>query len=263
MITIENVSVKYKKTVLKDVNIKASNGECIGLLGLNGSGKSTLLSAIAGIKNPASGKITTEGKIGFVTQENALIDELTAYDNILMWTSMKKDAIMKALQGPELSILKVSDFINVKVRNMSGGMKKRLALASVIITAHLLSPLQKPTAEHVDNALKAMERAGVLELKDRDYSHLSGGEQQLVLIARAVSQNSDILLMDEPLAALDIPAKSDILKFIDAFKANGGIIFIASHEAEVFEHCDKVYHLKDGKLVETDKSRPVAEVINA
>ena len=209
MITIENVSVKYKKTVLNDVNIKASNGECIGLLGLNGSGKSTLLSAIAGIKKPASGKITTEGKIGFVTQENALIDELTAYDNILMWTSMKKDDILKALQGPELSILKVSDFINVKVRNMSGGMKKRLALASVIITG------------------------------------------------------PDILLMDEPLAALDIPAKSDILKFIDAYKAKGGIVFIASHEAEVFDHCDKIYHLKDGKLVQIDRSRPVAEVINA
>ena len=209
MITIENVSVKYKKTVLNDVNIKASNGECIGLLGLNGSGKSTLLSAIAGIKKPASGKITTEGKIGFVTQENALIDELTAYDNILMWTSMKKDDILKALQGPELSILKVSDFINVKVRNMSGGMKKRLALASVIITG------------------------------------------------------PDILLMDEPLAALDIPAKSDILKFIDAYKAKGGIVFIASHEAEVFDHCDKIYHLKDGTLVQIDRSRPVAEVINA
>ena len=209
MITIDNVSVKYKKTVLTEVNIQAQKGECIGLLGLNGSGKSTLLSAIAGIKKPSSGKITTEGKIGFVTQENALIDELTAYDNILMWTSMKKDDIMKALQGPELSILKVSDFINVKVRNMSGGMKKRLALASVIITG------------------------------------------------------PDILLMDEPLAALDIPAKSDILKFIDAFKANGGIIFIASHEAEVFGHCDKVYHLKDGKLVQIDRSRPVAEVINA
>ncbi len=208
MITIENVSVKYKKTVLKDVNIKALNGECIGLLGLNGSGKSTLLSAIAGIKKPASRKITTEGKIGFVTQENALIDELTAYDNLLMWTSMKKDGIMKALQGPELSILKVNDFIKVKVRNMSGGMKKRLALASVIITG------------------------------------------------------PDILLMDEPLAALDIPAKSDILIFIDAFKAKGGIIFIASHEAEVFEHCDKIYHLKDGKCTLVDKSRSVTEIIN-
>ena len=208
MITIENVSVKYKKTVLKDVNIKASNGECIGLLGLNGSGKSTLLSAIAGIKKPASGKITTEGKIGFVTQENALIDELTAYDNLLMWTSMKKDDILKAINGPKLSILKVNDFINVKVRNMSGGMKKRLALASVIITG------------------------------------------------------PDILLMDEPLAALDIPAKSDILKFIDSFKADCGIVFIASHEAEVFRHCDTVYHLKDGKCIEADKNRQVVDIIN-
>ena len=157
MVNIDNVSVKYKKTVLTNVNITAGNGECIGLLGLNGSGKSTLLSAVSGIKKPASGKIYIEGKTGFVTQENALIDELTAYDNILMWTSMKKDEILKALNGPELSILKVSDFINVRVRNMSGGMKKRLALASVIITG------------------------------------------------------PDVLLMDEPLAALDIPAKSDIL----------------------------------------------------
>ena len=193
MVNIDNVSVKYKKTVLTNVNITAGNGECIGLLGLNGSGKSTLLSAVSGIKKPASGKIYIEGKTGFVTQENALIDELTAYDNILMWTSMKKDEILKALNGPELSILKVSDFINVRVRNMSGGMKKRLALA---------------------------------------------------------------------LAALDIPAKSDILKFIDAFKAKGGIVFIASHEAEVFDHCDKIYHLKDGKCTLVDKSRSVSEIIN-
>ena len=208
MVNIDNVSVKYKKTVLTNVNITAGNGECIGLLGLNGSGKSTLLSAVSGIKKPASGKIYIEGKTGFVTQENALIDELTAYDNILMWTSMKKDEILKALNGPELSILKVSDFINVRVRNMSGGMKKRLALASVIITG------------------------------------------------------PDVLLMDEPLAALDIPAKSDILTFIDAFKAKGGIVFIASHEAEVFDHCDKIYHLKDGKCTLVDKSRSVSEIIN-
>lgn len=208
MVNIEKVSCKYKKTVLTDVNITAERGQCIGLLGLNGSGKSTLLSAISGIKKPAAGKIYIEGKTGFVTQENALIDELSAYDNILMWTSMKKEEILKALQGPELSILKVSDFINVKVRNMSGGMKKRLALASVIITG------------------------------------------------------PDVLLMDEPLAALDIPAKNDILKFIDAFKAKGGIVFIASHEAEVFDHCDKIYHLKDGKCVPVDKTRSVSEIIN-
>lgn len=207
MVNIDNVSMKYKKTVLNEVNITAQKGECIGLLGLNGSGKSTLLSAIAGIKKPASGRIKVEGKTGFVTQENALIDELNAYDNLLMWTSMKKDEIMSALKGPELSMLKVSDYINVKVRNMSGGMKKRLALASVLITG------------------------------------------------------PDVLLMDEPLAALDIPAKNDILKFIDVFKKNGGIIFIASHDESVFDHCDKVYHLKDGKCTLLDKSKRVSEIV--
>ena len=207
MVSIDNVSVKYKKTILKEVNIEASKGECIGLLGLNGSGKSTLLSAIAGLKKPSSGRIKVEGKTGFVTQENALIDELNAYDNLLMWTSFKKDEIMKALNGPELSMLKVTDYINVKVRNMSGGMKKRLALASVLITG------------------------------------------------------PDILLMDEPLAALDIPAKQDILKFIDVFKQGGGTIFIASHDEGVFDHCDKVYHLKDGKCTLLDKSTRVSQIV--
>jgi ABC-2 type transport system ATP-binding protein len=208
MVTVDNVTVKYKKTVLREVNIKAEKGQCIGLLGLNGTGKSSLLSVIGGLKKPAAGKVITEGKTGFVTQENALIDELSAYDNILMWTSMKKPDIMKALNGPELSVLKVADFINVKVRNMSGGMKKKLALASVIITG------------------------------------------------------PDVLLLDEPLAALDIPTKTEILNFIDMFKEKGGIIFIASHDESVFKHCDKIYHLKDGKLVEADKSRPVSEIIN-
>lgn len=208
MVNIENVSVKYKKTVLQDVNIHAENGQCIGLLGLNGSGKSSLLSVIGGLKKPASGRVFSDGKTGFVTQENALIEELNAIDNIRMWTSMKKKDIIEALQGPELSILKVSDFLKVKVRNMSGGMKKKLALASVIITG------------------------------------------------------PDVLLLDEPLAALDIPAKRDILKFLDAFKSKGGIIFIASHDEAVFNHCDKIYHLKDGKMVEADKSKPVSEIVD-
>ena len=208
MVSIENVTVKYKKTVLNNVSIHADNGQCVGLLGLNGSGKSTLLSAIAGIKKIKSGKITCDGKVGFVTQENALIDELTAYDNLLMWTSMKKDEILKALDTPELKILKVKGFLNVKVKNMSGGMKKKLALASVIIT--------KP----------------------------------------------NILLLDEPLAALDIPAKHDIVRFIDTFKADGGIIFVSSHEEGIFAHCDKIYHLKNGEAIEIDKSGAVTEIIS-
>lgn len=192
IVTVEKVSLKYKKAVLTDVSINAEKGEVIGLLGLNGSGKSTLLSAIAGLRKPSSGSIKVNGKAGFVTQENALIDELTAMDNLKMWTHLSKQDILKELTETELSILKVNEFIDLKVKRMSGGMKKRLAIASVL--------LSKP----------------------------------------------DILLMDEPLAALDIPAKNDIINFIDSFRSKGGTVFIASHSEELFKHCSKIYLLKNG-----------------
>jgi ABC-2 type transport system ATP-binding protein len=192
IVTVENISLKYKKTVLTNVTISANKGEVIGLLGLNGSGKSTLLSAIAGLRRPSSGTVKVEGKAGFVTQENALIDELTAMDNLKMWTPLSRQEILKELTDTELSILKVADFIDLKVKRMSGGMKKRLAIASVL--------LAKP----------------------------------------------DILLMDEPLAALDIPAKNDIINFIDSFKNKGGTVFIASHSEELFKHCSRIYLLKNG-----------------
>ena len=208
IVTVENVSLKYKKTVLTDVSMSAAKGEVVGLLGLNGSGKSTLLSAISGLRKPSSGTIKTDGKTGFVTQENALIDELTAMDNLKMWTPLSKQEILNELTSTELSILKVSDFINVKVKRMSGGMKKRLAIASVL--------LAKP----------------------------------------------DILLLDEPLAALDIPAKNDIIRFIDSFRSEGGTVFIASHSEELFKHCSKVYLLKKGKAVLLSEGISPAEALN-
>ena len=178
IVTIENVSLKYKKTVLTDVTISAGKGEVIGLLGLNGSGKSTLLSAIA-----------------------------TAMDNLKMWTPLSKAEILKELTETELSILKVNEFIDLKVKRMSGGMKKRLAIASVL--------LSKP----------------------------------------------DILLMDEPLAALDIPAKNDIINFIDSFRAKGGTVFIASHSEEMFKHCSKIYLLKNGVSTLLPAGTPPAEAL--
>ena len=208
VVSVENVSLKYKKAVLDNVTISAAKGEVVGLLGLNGSGKSTLLSAVAGLRKPASGTIKVTGKAGFVTQENALIDELTAMDNLKMWTPLSKQEILKELTETELSILKVSDFINLKVKRMSGGMKKRLAIASVL--------LAKP----------------------------------------------DILLMDEPLAALDIPAKNDIINFIDSFRAKGGTVFIASHSEEMFKHCSKIYLLKKGQAVLLPPGTSPAEALN-
>jgi len=208
MVEVKGVCARYRKTVLDNVDLTASSGECIGLLGLNGSGKSTLLSCIAGIKKPQKGSIKIDGKAGFVTQENALIDELNAIDNIMMWTPLKRVEIEKALESPELSILKVKDFAKVKVKNMSGGMKKRVALTSVLIT--------KP----------------------------------------------DVLLLDEPLAALDIPAKKDIIRIIDQFTSSGGTVIVASHDEELLSHCSSVYYLDKGKAKLLHSDAVIDEVIN-
>lgn len=208
MVEIKDLTLNYKKSVLTGVNITADKGECIGLLGLNGSGKSTLLTAIAGIKKPAAGTVKVGGKVGFVTQENALIEELSGIDNLMMWSPLSKKDILKALTDSEAAVLKTKDFIDLKVRRMSGGMKKRLAITSVIL------------------------------------------------------EHPDVLLLDEPLAALDIPAKKDIISFIDTFKSGGGTVFVASHSEDIFAHCDRVYYLHDGKCEELPEGQSIAGALN-
>ena len=205
MLSLSHVTLKYrKKTILQDVSFDAAPGQTIGLLGMNGSGKSTLLLSIAGVKKPAEGTILLEGKsyaddprsynssVGFVTQENALIDELTAMDNLRLWTPMSKAEIFDTLQNTSLCVLGVHTYLELPVNSMSDGMKKRLSLATVLIN--------KP----------------------------------------------NVLLMDEPFAALDLVAKKDILNFLSLFRSGGGITVIASHDEKIFEFCDERYLLKDG-----------------
>lgn len=193
MFKLENISKSYgNKEILKDISIEVNSGEAIGILGINGSGKSTLLSCIAKL-HPSSNEL----KLGYVPQENPLFDELKPVDNIRMWTDMNRGQIAMALSLPPLSELGISSFLDTPVKAMSGGMKKRVSLASVLIN----SP--------------------------------------------------QVLLLDEPFAALDLIAKQDILNYMGAFLRTGGSIIIASHEEEIFNFCNRVFLLKDGKLIDT------------
>ena len=193
MFRLENISKSYgNKEILKDISIEVNSGEAIGILGINGSGKSTLLSCIAKL-HPSDSEL----KLGYVPQENPLFDELKPVDNIRMWTDMNRGQIAMALSLPPLSELGISGFLDTPVKAMSGGMKKRVSLASVLIN----SP--------------------------------------------------QVLLLDEPFAAIDLLAKQDILNYMGAFLKTGGSIIIASHEEEIFNFCNKVFLLKDGKLIDT------------
>lgn len=210
MIEIKEIQKSYrKKCVLRNVSLQVERGSCVGILGGNGCGKSTLLSVLAGVLPADSGSFLREGTdllcdektrqrvLGYVPQGNPLMEELTAWDNLRLWYGKKE--LERELSDGILKMLDIGEFIRVPVKKMSGGMKKRLSLATVLIN--------KP----------------------------------------------EILLLDEPFAALDLPAKQDILHYMASFRVNKGSIIVASHDEDIFNFCNKVYLLKNGILIDTDE----------
>ena len=171
MLKIDKLSLSYKnKKVINEASLDVDYGTIIGLLGANGSGKSTLLSAIAGVKKPDSGDVLLDDlslsqnpsayrkNFGYVTQENPLIPELTAVDNLKIWTPMNTAQIKQTLSSLPLSRLGVSAFADVKVKNMSGGMKKRLALTSILMNKPMVLLMDEPFS-----ALDMVARHDILE----------------------------------------------------------------------------------------------------
>ena len=163
MFQIEHISKSYgKKQVLNDVSFPVPEGCAIGILGVNGSGKSTLLSCIA--KKYAG---TPDVRIGYVPQENPLYDELKPVDNLRMWTNKRKSEILQALQAPPLAQLGIQTFLDTPVKNMSGGMKKRLSIGCSVANHPKLLLLDEPSAaldlickERIGNYLKDFKAQG-------------------------------------------------------------------------------------------------------
>lgn len=154
---ISNVAKAYKKkTVLKDISLTVHPGECVGILGENGSGKSTLLSILAGVNQCDSGSFKIDGEdafanrqlrektVGYVPQNTPLISELSAWDNLRMWYDAS--SLTKSLEEGFLGMLGIGSFIKTPVKEMSGGMKKRLSIGCAIHAKPALLLLDEPTA---------------------------------------------------------------------------------------------------------------------
>lgn len=213
-LTIEHLQKNFqkgKKKVLKDINLTAKGGECIGVLGANGCGKSTLLSILAGILTPDSGccrvnenkiipsprrkRKTFLSDIGYVPQECPLMEELNALDNLKLWYCDSPLSLTEELENGRLAMLGIPDFLKVTVKNMSGGMKKRLSIGC------------------------------------------------------SLAKNPHILLLDEPGAALDLICKERIEVYLKNFINAGNIVLIATHEEREIKLCDKLFILKNGILI--------------
>jgi len=201
-----------EKTVLHDVSLELSKGEVLYILGRNGSGKTTLLSCLAGILIPDSGEILVDG-------EN--LRQLSHVERA------RRISLIPKTHPPPSS-------------NGVGEMVMRGR-------APHLSWLGSPT--HKDRAIveDVMAQVGIYELRNRPYTEISGGEQQLTLIAMGLAQNCPILLMDEPTAHLDLSNQHRVLEIVHQLSEQGIAFIISSHSPNnALAYADRVLMLTGG-----------------
>lgn len=192
ILKVEGIKKCYRRMrVLQSVSFQADSGCCIGILGGNGAGKSTLLSILAGIQKLDSGSFVYNGVdmlkdsasrssvVGYVPQGTPLIPELTARDNLLLWYNRK--TMQKELESGLLKLLGVGEFLNVPVRKMSGGMKKRLSIGCAVAGRPPVLLLDEPTAaldlvckRDIALYLEAYKKAGgIIIMTTHDVAELS------------------------------------------------------------------------------------------
>lgn len=228
IISLVGVSKVYDGvTVVDDFNLDVTKGEFVTFLGPSGCGKTTTLRMIAGFETPTEGKILLNGvditklppykrPINTVFQRYALFPHLDVYDNIAFGLKLKK--------------------IPVKTKDHKGN--------EIVKMKHLSS---KQIDEKVAKALKIVD---LEELEDRDISTLSGGQQQRVAIARAIVNEPEILLLDEPLGALDLKMRKDMQLELKEMHRKLGItfIYVTHDQEEALTMSDTIVVMKAGQI---------------
>lgn len=224
---IQHLAFSYKKqTVLKDVDFCLESGSYVFVLGRNGAGKSTLFKCILGILKGYKGKILLDG------------------NNI------------RTLPGRELASL----IAYIPQQHAEAFPFSVLDMVLMGTTA-AFSPLSIPGKQQKETAQKAMKLVGIENLATHSYAHLSGGEQQLVLIARAIAQNARILIMDEPCANLDYGNQIHIMEELKQLSREGYLIIQSTHNPEhAFLFADQVLVLENGQ---TDSFGPPDQVLTS
>jgi len=216
VLQIENVTFGYsaQKPILRGVSVSVFSGEILALLGVNGAGKSTLIRLILGFERAAQGRILIDGMpiSGLKQRELAKHVAYVPQAHIAPFPYSVRDVV----------------------------------LLGRIAHTGLLRP-----ALHQDFAVaeSAMHRLGIEALADRPYTMISGGERQLVLIARALAQEARILVMDEPASGLDYGNQIRLLQQLRSLADDGYAIFKSTHNPDhVLLGADRVALLVGGSI---------------
>ncbi|MFH0774093.1 MAG: ABC transporter ATP-binding protein [bacterium] len=214
MFEICNLTCGYDGFLLQGINLKVSRGEVLGIIGPNGSGKTTITRAMTKVIKPKTGKILFCG------------DDI---ETLSFRELAKKVAV--AMQG-EISLnMKVLDFVLLgRIPHFSTWQfleeKKDMELAN-----------------------RAMGLTNTLRFRERPMDSLSGGERQLVIIARALAQEPELLILDEPTSHLDIAHQIYVLDLLRRLNKTGLTIVVVLHDLNLAsEYCDRLVLLKDGAV---------------
>ena len=214
-IDIEHVSFSYgKHQVLRDVNASIPDGVLVNVLGPNGVGKSTLFRCILCLNSDYEGVIRVNGKD---------LRDLSVRERA------REISYIPQTHAP---------VYNYKVRDVV-----------LMSTGSDVGLFGTPGREQVERAEQALERIGIGHLADRMYTHISGGEQQLVLIARALAQNAKTIVMDEPTSALDYGNTMRVLSCVRQLAREGLSIVQSTHNPDhAFLYSDATMVLSKGRL---------------
>lgn len=176
---------------LEDINFKLSGGEKIAVVGPNGAGKSTLIKVISGVLAPTQGSVSLGGHHPHGHICIAYLPQRSEVD----WSFP----------------LTVRDVVMM-------GKTAKLGL------------LRRPKKKDWDHVYECLDLVHMTDLAKREINELSGGQQQRMFIAQALAQEAELLMMDEPFSALDIPSQDEVLAILDALVTRGVTVMVATHD---------------------------------
>ncbi len=206
------------RRVGEDVSFTLAPGETLAVLGGNGAGKTTLLRTLLGLLTPMSGAVSIEG---------APVQQLAPAERA------RRLAYVPQQHVPTFGFT---------------------VLEAVLMgRAARLSTFARPGAHDTAVAFAALERLGVAALVARRITELSGGERQLVQVARALAQEAPVLILDEPTASLDFGNRARVLAELDRLRGSGLAIVFSTHEPDhALAHADRALLLADGRPLALD-----------
>lgn len=215
-----------KSPVLKEINIEIGGGHICGLLGRNGSGKTTLMRCINAILRPMHGQVL-------------VMDKDVAF--------LSRTSIARLISFVPQSSYTVFSFSCLEMVLM--GCVSRLKLWA------------SPGPAEITKARQVFEEVGIAELTDMSFNHLSGGQQQLVMLARALYQEAPVMLLDEPSSHLDFCNQHKVMSLMrQIVKLHGATALITLHDPNLALHyCDEVVMLHQGEVI---ANGPTGETLN-